>query len=186
MTDDAGGGAVVLLPVVLGTGTASSRPRCRQEALHAGVTPASSTLGGLALGMLVLAVVVADRLGRWVSTPVSDVAAAAGRCATATCRCGSSQRAPRSRRSASRSTVGGPGGRAARAEREQAADLSHRLATPVTALRLDVDQIDDPQVAERLAGTSTTWCGRSTRWWPTRADPSGPTSRAVRRSAGRA
>ena len=37
-------------------------------------------------------------------------------------------------------------------EREQAADLSHRLRTPVTALRLDVDQIDDPQVAERLRG----------------------------------
>lgn len=39
-----------------------------------------------------------------------------------------------------------------RLEREGAADLSHRLRTPVTALRLDTDQIDDPIVRARLRG----------------------------------
>ena len=37
-----------------------------------------------------------------------------------------------------------------RIEREGAADLSHRLRTPVTALRLDTDQVEDPTVRARL------------------------------------
>jgi signal transduction histidine kinase len=38
-----------------------------------------------------------------------------------------------------------------RAERESVADLSHRLRTPVTALRLDADELRDPDERERLA-----------------------------------
>jgi len=34
--------------------------------------------------------------------------------------------------------------------RDSVADLSHRLRTPVTALRLDTDSIADPEVADRL------------------------------------
>ena len=36
------------------------------------------------------------------------------------------------------------------AERENVADLGHRLRTPVTALRLDTDLVEDPAVADRL------------------------------------
>jgi signal transduction histidine kinase len=36
-------------------------------------------------------------------------------------------------------------------ERETAADLSHRLRTPLTALRIDVDSVRDPAERERLA-----------------------------------
>ena len=36
------------------------------------------------------------------------------------------------------------------AEREVAADLSHRLRTPVTALRLDAETVEDPETAEKL------------------------------------
>ena len=35
-------------------------------------------------------------------------------------------------------------------ERENVADLGHRLRTPVTALRLDTDLVGDPEVADRL------------------------------------
>jgi signal transduction histidine kinase len=35
-------------------------------------------------------------------------------------------------------------------ERESVADLSHRLRTPVTALRLDAESITDPEIADRL------------------------------------
>ncbi len=35
-------------------------------------------------------------------------------------------------------------------ERENVADLGHRLRTPVTALRLDTDLVRDPEVADRL------------------------------------
>ena len=37
-------------------------------------------------------------------------------------------------------------------ERESVADLSHRLRTPVTALRLRVETVDDPALRDRLAG----------------------------------
>jgi signal transduction histidine kinase len=148
-------GAIVLLPVLLGeNGTAVVASAVPAEALHAGVTRAWLTLGGLGAGMLAIAVVVADRLGRWVATPVSEVATAARRL--------------REGDLSARVTPGGPPevealGRSLNRlaerivellalEREQAADLSHRLRTPVTALRLDVDQIDDPAVAQRLRG----------------------------------
>ncbi len=38
------------------------------------------------------------------------------------------------------------------AEREHVADLGHRLRTPVTALRLDTDLVEDEDVAARLRG----------------------------------
>jgi signal transduction histidine kinase len=38
------------------------------------------------------------------------------------------------------------------AEREHVADLGHRLRTPVTALRLDTDLVEDDEVARRLRG----------------------------------
>jgi len=40
-------------------------------------------------------------------------------------------------------------------ERDAVADLSHRLRTPVTALKLDTEFVEDPDVAERLRGHVT-------------------------------
>ncbi|WP_375486590.1 ATP-binding protein [uncultured Jatrophihabitans sp.] len=41
-------------------------------------------------------------------------------------------------------------------ERETVADLSHRLRTPLTALRLDAEALDEPREAERIGGHVTT------------------------------
>jgi signal transduction histidine kinase len=46
-------------------------------------------------------------------------------------------------------------GRLLASERDAVADLSHRLRTPVTALRLDTELIQEPEVAERLRGHIT-------------------------------
>ncbi len=97
---------------------------------------------------------MAVRLGRRTSVPVTDVAEVAHRL--------------REGDSTARAVPGGPPetaelGRALNAladrihslvvaEREQVADLGHRLRTPVTALRLDTDLVEDEDVALRLRG----------------------------------
>ena len=102
--------------------------------------------------MLVAAVVAADRMGRWVSTPVSDLADVAHRL--------------REGDLTARAALDGPDevvelARALNrfadridelvvAERESVADLSHRLRTPMTALRLDLDGVTEREAADRL------------------------------------
>ena len=151
---DRGDGALVLLPVVVPDGTAVVAADVPAHQLRAGVVPAWLTLAGLGVGMLVLAVVVADRLGRWVSTPVSDVAATARRLREGDLTARVAPDGPPEVEALGRSLnrLADRVVELLALEREQAADLSHRLRTPVTALRLDVDQIEDPQVAQRLRG----------------------------------
>ncbi|HYN67614.1 MAG TPA: HAMP domain-containing sensor histidine kinase [Ornithinibacter sp.] len=122
--------------------------------LRAGVWGAWATIGALGLGLVALSVLVAFRLGRRTSVPVTDVALVAHRL--------------REGDSTARAVPGGPPetaelGRALNAladrihelvdaEREHVADLGHRLRTPVTALRLDTDLVEDDDVARRLRG----------------------------------
>jgi signal transduction histidine kinase len=110
-------------------------------------------LGLLALALVGAAVLVADRLGRSMVRPVERLAAAAHRL-------GSGQLD-------ARVSPEGPGelvevGRAFNrladrirellaAERELVADLSHRLRTPLTALRLDAESVHDEQLGKQLA-----------------------------------
>lgn len=152
VTDRADGGAVVLLPVLLPTGTAVVASDVPPEQVRAGVLTAWLTLGGLGLGMLLLAVVVADRLGRWVSTPVSEVSGTAVRLRDGDLTARVDPDGPPEVVELGR-TLNRLADRVVELlalEREQAADLAHRLRTPVTALRLDVDQVDDPETADRL------------------------------------
>ncbi len=120
--------------------------------LRAGVTGAWVTIGVLGAALVAASVAVAWRLGRRISVPVTDVANVAHRL--------------REGDATARAVPGGPPetaelGRALNAladrnhelvaaEREHAADLGHRLRTPVTALRLDTDLVSDPEVSRRL------------------------------------
>ena len=117
-----------------------------------GVTRTWLVLGGLGVVLLLLALLVADRLARSLTRPVTDLAG---------------DRAPaRQRRPDRPGDTGRPARRCARsatavnrlagrigellaAERESAADLAHRLRTPLTALRLDVEALP-PADRERL------------------------------------
>lgn len=152
VTDREGGGAVVLLPVLLPTGTAVVASDVPPEQVRAGVLTAWLTLGGLGLGMLLLAVLVADRLGRWVSTPVTDVSRTAVRLRDGDLTARVDPDGPPEVVELGR-TLNRLADRVVELlalEREQAADLAHRLRTPVTALRLDVEQVEDPETADRL------------------------------------
>jgi signal transduction histidine kinase len=143
LTAEVPGGEAVLLPVQTADGTAIVRVFVPASELTHGVYTAWLVLAGLAVAMVVAAVALADRLGRSIVRPIGALRDVALRL----------QRDDRR----ARASIDGPpevaevaralNGLADRiddmllAERETTADLSHRLRTPMTALRLDVEQL---------------------------------------------
>ena len=104
---------------------------------HAGVTRTWALLGGLGVLLLVIGVLLADRLGRRLVGSVADLARTADRLATGdlTARAAPS-RAPELRRVGSElNRLAGRIQDLLIAAREDAADLAHRLRTPITAMR---------------------------------------------------
>jgi signal transduction histidine kinase len=113
--------------------------------LRQGVARAWLLLVGLGLGLLAVSVVVADQLARYLVRPIVALAQASDLLATGDL--------------TARATVAGPpevrragsglNRLAARIgdllahERETVADLSHRLRTPLTALRIDAESLRD-------------------------------------------
>jgi len=140
-------GAEVLVAVEgLPAGTAVIRTFVPNQALRHGVARAWLLLGGLGLGLLALSVVVADQLARSLVRPIVALARASDYLATGDL--------------SARATVAGPPevrragaglnrlavriGDLLAHERETVADLSHRLRTPLTALRIDAESLRDP------------------------------------------
>jgi|tagenome__1003787_1003787.scaffolds.fasta_scaffold20875566_2 signal transduction histidine kinase len=152
-TDRTGGRAVIYAPAVdKDGGTTVVRTVISGGELHRGVDRATWILAGLGLLLLGLSVAAADTLARRVSAPIKDLAATAdslheGRLETRTAERGPPEVVAMARalnRLAARIE------QLLISERETVADLSHRLRTPVTALRLDTESITDPELAERL------------------------------------
>ena len=73
------GGAQVLVPVVTADGTAVVRTAVSEAELHHGLAAAWASLAGLGLVLLLASLLVARRLGRRVSAPVTDLAEVAHR-----------------------------------------------------------------------------------------------------------
>jgi signal transduction histidine kinase len=149
----ANGQAVVYAPAMdQNGGTTVVRTAISSAELHHGVSRATWILAGLGLLLLGLSVGAADTLARRVSAPIKDLAATAdslheGRLETRTAERGPPEVVAMARalnRLAARIE------QLLISERETVADLSHRLRTPVTALRLDTESIADPELAERL------------------------------------
>jgi signal transduction histidine kinase len=146
-------GRVVLdQPVVRADGTAVISTLLSEEVLDHGVWRAWGVLAALALVLFALSLVVADRLARSITRPIGELAAT-------TRRLGSGDLDARVEPAGPEEVhdVGLAVNRlAARirdlltSEREEVADLSHRLRTPVTALRLDVEALPDGPDRERL------------------------------------
>lgn len=144
--------AAVYAPAVTSTGTAVVRSVVLEDDLHAGVTRAVLTVAALAVLLLAAALVAADRLALWISRPVRELAVAAdslrgGELGT---------RAPEEgppEVAASAAALNRLAGRISEllaAERDRVADLSHRLRTPVTALRLGAESLPESDDAEQL------------------------------------
>jgi signal transduction histidine kinase len=145
-------GAQVVVPVYTSRGMVVVRTAVGTNELHEGVTTAWVTFAGLGAVLMAVAVIGADLLGRRVSAPVSELAKVAHRL--------------RAGELDARAVPGGPVetvelgealnrladriGELLIAEREAVADLSHRLRTPVTALRLDAEAVSEPELSHRL------------------------------------
>jgi signal transduction histidine kinase len=153
-TAKSGDGFEVLIPVGgLADGTAVVRADISQP--HDGVTQTWVTLALLGLVLFALGLLIADRLGKRLVSSVTALAGTADRLAAGDLNARvDPAETPELRR------VGLELNRLAcriqellAEQREEAADLAHRLRTPMTALRLDMDSLpDDVQRRRLLAG----------------------------------
>lgn len=148
--DDAGGR--VLLPVITADGTAVVRSSVAPADLHHGVTRAWAGIIGLGLAMLALALAIALQLGRRISEPVGEVAETAHRLREGDLAARARVRGPEETQELARA-LNGLAERTSEllaTERAAVGDLSHRLRTPVTALRLDAEAVPDVELGARL------------------------------------
>lgn len=137
------GGVEVLVPVTGPAGVLIVRTWVPNTDLREGVGVAWAVLGGLGLVLILAGVALADRLGAALVRPVADLAGAARRMATGDLEARVQPAGPPEIADAGRAF----NDLALRlddlvaAERESLADLSHRLRTPLTALRLQVEAL---------------------------------------------
>jgi signal transduction histidine kinase len=123
------------------------------DQLRAGVTRTWLVLGGLGVVLLVLALLVADRLARSLTRPVTDLAATAHRLGSGDLSARATPAGPPEVREVGTAVnrLAERIGELLTAEREAAADLAHRLRTPLTALRLDAEALPAPERDRVLA-----------------------------------
>jgi signal transduction histidine kinase len=151
-------GGKVLVPVVTESGTFVVRTSVPTSVLRSGVRAAWAGIVTLGLALLILSVAIAIRLGRRVSTPVTELARVANRLGSGDLVARAPATGPPEVVALARSlnVLAERVQVLLEAERARVGDLSHRLRTPVTALRLDVDAVGDPVLAQRLEGHITT------------------------------
>jgi signal transduction histidine kinase len=148
------GGRAALVPVIGGTGQpfAVVRTFVPESALQTGVGTASLALIVLGLVLLAAAALVAGLLGRSLVRPLLSVAGTADALRGGDLSARATPADPTEVRRIAEA-LNGLADRIAellQAEREAAADLSHRLRTPLTALRLDAEGLRDQEEAERV------------------------------------
>jgi signal transduction histidine kinase len=144
-------GTLLLQPIDRADGPALIAVFVPADVLRAGVTRTWLVLGGLGVVLLLLALLVADRLARSMTRPVTELAATAQRLGTGDLDARVVPAGPAEVRDVGTAVnqLAGRIGELLAAEREGAADLAHRLRTPLTALRLDVEALPSPD-RERL------------------------------------
>ena len=148
------GGIEVLVPVALEADqTAVVRVLVPDSVLERGVASAWAVEAALGITLVASAVFVADRLARTIVRPVDALADAAGRLGEGDLSVRIDPAGPPEVKqvAVAFNRLGDRVGELLEAERELVADLSHRLRTPLTVLRLDAEGLDNPEEARRLA-----------------------------------
>lgn len=154
ITADVDGGVVYLRATTISSGddTAVIEVFVPSDALSRGVLGASLALLAVAIGLVVGSVVVADRLAAKVVGATRNLAAVARAFGDGNLDARVEPSGPRelSEAGVSFNQMADRVVATLDAERELAADLSHRLRTPLTALRLDAEALDDGVDAARI------------------------------------
>jgi signal transduction histidine kinase len=154
LTDQVPGGTEVLVAVkgLPDNGTAVIRAFVPRAQLRHGVLRAWLLLAGVGVGLIALSVVVSAQLARSLVRPLRALARASEQLAAGDL----SARAPYEGAPEVRKVSLGLNRLAARIgellahERETVADLSHRLRTPLTALRIDAESLRDEEEMTRV------------------------------------
>jgi signal transduction histidine kinase len=139
-------GVEILIAVEgLPAGTAVIRTFVPESRLRRGVTRAWLLLGLVGFGLLALSVAVADQLARSLVRPLAEAAAVSDRLAQGDLAARASVAGPPEVRrvGAGLNQLAARIGELLAHERETVADLSHRLRTPLTALRIDAEALCD-------------------------------------------
>jgi signal transduction histidine kinase len=147
------GGVEVVTAVALGIDElAAVRVFVPDAALQQGQLRAWLALGGVGAGLVGISVLVADRLARSVVRPTQRLAAAARRLGRGELHATVEPGGPPELAdlAGAFNQLGGEVAEMLARERELVADLSHRLRTPLTTLRLRVDLVDDPDLRREL------------------------------------
>ncbi|GAA1652755.1 sensor histidine kinase [Georgenia ruanii] len=154
LTARTNGGVEVLLPVGGPTGVAVVRTFVPDAALTQGVQRSWLLLAGVGVVLLGATALAGGLIARRLSRSVLELSEVADRLGNGDLSARVEPSGPPEVASVGR-VLNGLGARVAgllAAEREVVADVSHRLRTPITALRLDVDLLADRNDRERLAG----------------------------------
>ncbi len=154
LTARTAGGVEVLLPVGSTSGLAVVRTFVPTTELTAGVRQSWLILAAVGAVLLAGTVLAGDRIARRLARSVRDLSDVAERLGAGELTARVEPSGPPEVESVGR-VLNGLGARVAgllAVERELVADLSHRLRTPITALRLDVELLSDVQERKRMTG----------------------------------
>ncbi|MEU8409771.1 HAMP domain-containing sensor histidine kinase [Micromonospora sp. NPDC048842] len=185
--ESAAGREVVIAVQGRADGTGVIRIAVPQHELTAGVTRAWLVLALLGVILVLIGLLVADRLARTLVRPISDLSAVSHRLANAELDARVTPAGPPELRE----VAGALNHLATRIqvlllqEREQVADLSHQLRTPLTALRLEAESLRDPDDAARITAAAdgleraVTGLIRQARWRHAPAQPASSDAAAI-------
>lgn len=143
-----GGGVELYTPVLTGTGVSVLRARLPADHLRRGVPAAWAVLASIAAALVVLSAAVADRLARSMTREATSLAATARALAAGDPVARAPQGTTPELADAARALnlLADRIEELRAAERERVADLSHRLRTPLTAVRLAAEAAGDERL----------------------------------------
>lgn len=147
------GGVEVITAVASGPGELSAiRVFVPDEDLRRGQMAAWAALAAVAVTLVGMSVLVADRLARSIVRPTQDLAVAAHRLGHGDLATRVEPAGPPEliELSGAFNSLGKQVSSMLERERELVAELSHRLRTPLTKLRMRIDQVSDDQLAKDL------------------------------------